>query len=149
RIGEKQHEAASHAAAQGIVLGASIAAVLGVIGVLLAPKLLGVMGASAAVITTGAGYTRIILGGEATVVLLFVLNAAFRGAGDPSIAMRVLWIANGINIVLNPCLIFGVGPFPRMGVAGAAAATTIGRGIGAALAFSAMVRPGGRLRVTA
>jgi putative MATE family efflux protein len=147
RIGEKNPEAASRGAAQGILLGTSIAVVLGVAGVVLAPKLLGVMGASPSVIATGSGYTRVILGGEATVVLLFVLNGAFRGAGDPSVAMRVLWIANGINIVLGPCLIFGVGPFPRMGVTGAAVATTIGRGIGALLAFSAMVRAGGRLRV--
>ncbi len=147
RIGEKNHDAASRGAAQGILLGASIALVLGVLGVILAPRLLGVMGASPAVIATGSGYTRVILGGDATVVLLFVLNAAFRGAGDPSIAMRVLWIANGINILLGPCLIFGVGPFPRLGVTGAAVATTIGRGTGVLLAFSAVVRPGGRLLV--
>jgi putative MATE family efflux protein len=147
RIGEKNHDAASRGAAQGILLGAAIAVALGVVGVVLAPKLLGVMGASPAVIATGSGYTRVILGGEVSVVLLFVLNGAFRGAGDPSIAMRVLWIANGINIVLGPCLIFGVGPFPRLGVTGAAVATTIGRGTGALLAFTAMVRPGGRLLV--
>ena len=147
RIGEKNPEAASHAAAQGIVLGGCIALALGLTGFTLAPRLLGVMGASPAVIATGATYTRVILGGEVTVVLLFVLNAAFRGAGDPSIAMRVLWIANGLNMILSPCLIFGVGPFPRLGVTGAAVATTIGRGVGALLAFSAMVRPGGRLRV--
>lgn len=147
RIGERRHEAASHGAAQGILLGAVIAAALGIAGVLLAPDLLRVMGASPAVIATGSGYTRVILGGEVSVVLLFILNGAFRGAGDPSIAMRVLWIANSINIVLGPCLIFGVGPFPRLGVTGAAVATTIGRGTGALLAFAAMVRPGGRLRV--
>jgi putative MATE family efflux protein len=147
RIGEKDHLAASRSAAQGILLGGSMALVLGVAGVIFAPNLLRIMGASPAVIAAGSGYTRVILGGDATVVLLFVLNAAFRGAGDPSIAMRVLWIANGINIILGPCLIFGVGPFPRLGVTGAAVATTIGRGTGAILAFSAMVRPGGRLLV--
>ena len=147
RIGERQHDAASHGAAQGMLLGAVIAAALGIAGVLLAPDLLRVMGASPAVIATGSGYTRVILGGEVSVVLLFILNGAFRGAGDPSIAMRVLWIANSINIVLGPCLIFGVGPFPRLGVTGAAVATTIGRGTGALLAFAAMIRPGGRLRV--
>ncbi len=147
RIGEKDPDAASRAAAQGIVLGSGIALALGVTGFLLAPRLLGVMGASPGVIATGSTYTRVILGGEVTVVLLFVLNAAFRGAGDPSIAMRVLWVANGLNIILSPCLIFGVGPFPRLGVTGAAVATTVCRGVGALLAFAAMVRPGGRLRV--
>lgn len=148
RIGEQRPELAARSAAQGIVLGIMIAVGLGAAGIALAPRLLGVMGAAPSVIAIGSGYTRVILGGEMSVILLFVLNAAFRGAGDPSVAMRVLAVANGINIVLSPCLIFGIGPFPHMGVTGAAVATTIGRGIGAALAFTAMVRPGGRLRVT-
>ena len=147
RIGEHQPAEAAHSAAQGIVLGAAIALVLGVTGALAAPRLLALMGASPGVTATGGNYTRVILGGEVTVILLFVLNGAFRGAGDPSIAMRVLWIANGINIVLGPCLIFGVGPFPRLGVTGAAVATTIGRGTGALIAFLTMIRPGHRLRV--
>jgi putative MATE family efflux protein len=148
RIGERDRNGAAHAAVQALVLGLITAVVLGVFGVLFAPELLGAMGASSGVVSIGANYTRVMLGGEATVVVLFVVNAVFRGAGDAAIAMRVLWLANTINILLGPCLIFGLGPFPRLGVVGAATATTIGRGVGAAFAVSQLFRHGSRVSVT-
>jgi len=147
RIGEKDPEGAARTAAQGLMLALAVSVVLGVAGFLMAPSLLRLMGASPEVVATGLGYTRLMLGGQATIVLLFVANAAFRGAGDPSVAMRTVWIANGINMVLCPLLIFGVGPLPRLGVAGAALATTIGRGTGVAIALWKMARPGGRVNV--
>jgi putative MATE family efflux protein len=147
RIGEREPEGAAHAAAQGVLLGVIVAIVLGSLGSLFAPQLLALMGASPDVLAAGTGFARVMLGGEASVILLFLLNAAFRGAGDAAIAMRVLLISNAINIVLGPCLIFGVGPFPQLGVTGAAIATTIGRGTGALIAFLTLVRGNHRLRV--
>src|SRR5256886_4492274 len=130
RIGERNPEGAAEAAVQGIALGVIVAGIVGVAGVLLAPTLLGLMGASDSVIATGQTYTRVMLGGNVVILLLFLINAIFRGAGDAAIAMRVLWLANWINILLGPCLILGLGPFPRLGVTGAPVATTIGRGTG-------------------
>ncbi|MGI9249334.1 MAG: MATE family efflux transporter [Woeseiaceae bacterium] len=130
RIGAKDAEAAAHVTGQSIWLGAVLSIVIGVAGFMYARDLLEIMGASAGVIEQGEGFTAILLGGSASIIYLFLLNAAFRGAGDATVALRSLWLANGVNIVLDPCLIFGLGPFPEMGVTGAAVATTIGRGVG-------------------
>src|SRR4051812_40406581 len=140
RIGERDAEGAARVAVQALIIALVGSAIVGAAGVALAPRLLATMGASPDVIAIGSGYTRVMLGGEATIVLLFVVNAVFRGAGDAAIAMRVLWLSNGINIVLGPCLIFGLGPLPTLGVTGAAVATTIGRGVGALYAMSRLLR---------
>jgi MATE family, multidrug efflux pump len=145
RIGEKNPAGAAEAAVQGILLGVITAAIIAVAGVLLAPRLLGVMGASPVVIATGQNYTRIMLGGNIIILLLFLINAIFRGAGDAAIAMRVLVLANLINIILGPLLMFGVGPFPRLGVTGAAIATTIGRGTGVVYQLYRLWRRDGRI----
>ncbi len=145
RMGEQRPEAAARATAQALLLGTVAALVLGTAGAVLAPRLLALMGAEPAVVATGAGYTRVMLGGEATVILLFLMNAAFRGAGDAAIAMRVLWTANAVNLVLDPILIFGLGPIPALGVTGAAVATTTGRGIGVLVQLWALWRGRGRL----
>lgn len=130
RIGEKDREGASIAAMQAIFIGIVVCILIGITFYFTASDILRFMGGSERLIESGTGYTRILLTGSSTLFFLFLLNAIFRGAGDASIAMRTLWIANGINIVLDPLLIFGIGPFPEMGVAGAAVATTIGRSIG-------------------
>jgi putative MATE family efflux protein len=148
RIGEHNQDGAARAAVQAIALGLIVSVVFAVLGVSLAPKLLQVMGGSPWVLEHGTSFTRIMFAGNATILLLFLINAIFRGAGDAAIAMRVLWLANAINIVLGPCFIFGLGPFPEMGVAGAAVATTIGRGTGVLYAFSRLIRSGGRFDIT-
>ena len=125
RIGEKDPNGAARAAVQAIALGAGLAAGVGVAGAVAAPKLLAAMNAAPEVIRIGTNFTRVMLGGSFTVILLFLINAAFRGAGDPTVSMRTLILANSINIVLGPLLVFGVGPFPRMGVTGAAVALSL------------------------
>jgi putative MATE family efflux protein len=144
RIGENNPEGAARAAVQAIALGLIVSVIFAIAGVLLAPTLLSAMGGSPWVLEHGVSFTRIMFAGNATILLLFLINAIFRGAGDAAIAMRVLWLANAINIVLGPFFIFGLGPFPEMGVAGAAVATNIGRGAGVVYAFSKLIRSGGR-----
>src|SRR5690606_29816166 len=117
------------------------------VGVPYAEDLLRMMGATPEVVAVGAGYTRWMLGGSFTILLLFLLNAALRGAGNAALAMRVLWVANGINIVLDPCLIYGWGPCPALGATGAAVATNIGRGVGVLLALYYLVGGAGRLKI--
>jgi putative MATE family efflux protein len=148
RIGEHDPEGAARAAVQGIAIGVIIALAMGILGVIFAPALLRALGAPDDVVATGSTFTRVMLGGNASVVMLFLINAIFRGAGDAAIAMRVLWLANVINIVLGPLLIFGIGPFPELGVTGAAIATTIGRGTGAAFAIYRLFQPGRHIQVT-
>jgi putative MATE family efflux protein len=147
RIGEKDPERAARSAVQVIILGFTLAICIGIAGALLAPRLLKLMHASPEVIERGQGYTRVMLGGNATVLLLFLGNAIFRGAGDAAIAMRVLWLANGLNIVLGPCFIFGLGPFPELGVTGAAVATNIGRGTGVVYLLYRLWRGGAHIRI--
>lgn len=147
RIGERDPDGAARAAVHALGLGLAVALALGTAGGILAPRLLALMGGSDAVISTGATYARIMLGGNGTILFLFLINAIFRGAGDAAIAMRVLWLANAINILLGPCLIFGLGPLPALGVTGAGVATTIGRGTGALYALSRLLRPGARVDI--
>jgi putative MATE family efflux protein len=147
RVGEKNPKAAGEVAIQSILLGLMITAVTGTLGGFFAPRLLHLMGASAAVTATGSGYARAIYVGSGTVFLLFLINGVFRGAGDAALAMRALWTANIINILLNPCLIFGLGPFPRMGVTGSGIGTSIGRGVGVLLQLWFLTRGKSRISV--
>ena len=147
RIGEKDPERASHTAVQAIIIGIILAMPISLLGISKSKNILHMMGASDSVIRIGSGYTTILIGGSSTIILLFVINAVFRGAGDAIFAMRTLWLANIINIVLDPCLIFGLGPFPELGVSGAAVATTIGRGLGVVFQFWLLFRGRGRVKI--
>jgi putative MATE family efflux protein len=147
RVGEKNAAGAADAAVQAVTLGVLVSLVLGVFGGVFAPDLLRLMGAGPDVLQQGTGYARVMLAGSASVFLLFVINAALRGAGDAAVAMRVLWLSNAINLVLDPLLIFGIGPFPELGVTGAAVATTIGRGTGVLFAASRLWKGAGHLAV--
>ena len=147
RVGEKDADGAARAAVQAIALGLVVSFALGALGAVFAPDLLRLMGAGPDVLATGTGFARVMLGGSASVFMLFVINAVFRGAGDAAVAMRVLWFANLLNIVLGPLFIFGIGPFPEMGVTGAAVATTIGRSAGVVFAASRLWRGAGHIAV--
>ncbi len=149
RVGEKNLEEAARTAVQAIMLGVFLAAIIGLIGGTQATRLLQLMGASPAVVSTGWKYTTVMLGCNFTVFLLFLINAVFRGAGDAAIAMRVLWFGNALNIALGPCFIFGLGPFPRLGVTGAAVATNIGRGTAVLLQIYTLARGRSRIKIAA
>ncbi|MFY9907727.1 MAG: MATE family efflux transporter [Terriglobales bacterium] len=147
RIGEKDPQGAAVAGVQAIVLGLLTSVVIGIPCFIYAPQLLRLMGASGDIVATGSGYARIALGGSGAILMLFLNNAIFRGAGDAAIAMRLLWVSNIINLILDPCLIFGLGPFPRLGVTGAALATFTGRSIGVGYQFYRLLRGTERIRI--
>jgi putative MATE family efflux protein len=147
RMGEGNPEGASEAAFQGVALALLISTVLGIIGGIYAHDLMRLMGASEDIVAVGGSFATIMLAGNGVIMLLFMMNAAFRGSADAAIAMRVLWLANGINLVLDPCLIFGLGPFPELGVTGTAVATTIGRGAGVFLQLFVLFRGHARIKL--
>src|SRR6201996_366708 len=147
RIGEKDPVDAAIAGMQAIFLGLIVSLAIGVPAFIFAPQLLRLMGASPEIVATGTGYARIALGGCGAIVMLFLNNAIFRGAGDAAIAMRLLWVSNILNLILDPCLIFGLGPFPRLGVTGAALATFSGRGIGVLYQFYRLGKGTERIRI--
>ncbi len=147
RVGEKNPEAASESAAQAIWAGLFVSLAVGVGGVIYAREILLLMGANENVVATGVNYTRLMFGGSFTIVFLFLINAIFRGAGDATIAMRALVLANVINIVLDPLFLYGLGPFPELGVTGAAVATNIGRGVGVLYGLYYLCGGGGRIKL--
>src|SRR6185436_18740704 len=147
RIGEKDSAGAAVAAVQALFVGIVASVIIAVVGGLSAPKLLAIMGASPDVIATGGHYAAVMMGSSVSIVLLFLNNGVFRGAGDAAIAMRVLWLSNFINLVLDPCFIFGLGPFPELGVTGAAVSTTIGRTIGVVYQLWVLFAGSGRVHI--
>jgi putative MATE family efflux protein len=130
RVGEKNYDAAAHAGAQSLIISLVVTIFTSAAGIIFAPDILRIMGASPDVVKDGTSFTRIMLGGSVVIILLFLINGIFRGAGNAAIAMKSLWLASLMNIILCPCLINGYGPFPELGLEGAAIATTIGRGLG-------------------
>ena len=147
RTGEKNLEGASITAFQAIATGMLVSLLIAIPGASFASKLLTLMGAEDEMVREGFMYTGIMLGGNGIIMLLFIINAVFRSAGDAAISMRVLWIANLINIILDPLLILGIGPFPELGIKGAAIATTIGRGTGVAYQFWLLFNGRGRVKL--
>lgn len=149
RVGEGASEEASVTAAQALWIAVLASVPFAIAGIVWARELLALMGADAWTLQHGVGYMQWMLGGNVVILLLFVINAIFRGAGDAAIAMRVLWVANGLNILLDPLLIFGWGPVPAFGVEGAAIATTIGRGTGVLLQLWILFHGGKHIRLQA
>jgi putative MATE family efflux protein len=147
RMGEHDPAGAARAAGQSFILGVLVAAAIAACTAPIAPGLLALMGATPGVIASGSAFTTVMLGGNATIVLLFMLNAVFRGSGDAAIAMRVLWLGNLLNIALGPCFIFGLGPFPELGVTGAALATNLGRGTAVVYQLVTLARGRSRVRL--
>ena len=147
RIGEKNYEGASNSAFQAILTGFVISLFIAIPGYIFASDLLKLMGMPEKIATNYSGYTAIMLGANVIIMLLFIMNAVFRSAGDASVSMKVLWIANIINIILDPCLIFGWGPFPELGIEGAAIATTTGRGFAVILQFYILFRGNKRVKL--
>lgn len=147
RIGEKDPDGASVAAVQAIGCGLLASLITGIAGASLAPQLLAWMHAAPGVVHVGSRYTAVVLGGNASIMLLFLINGVFRGAGDAAIAMRTLWLANLINLALDPCFIYGFAGFPRLGVTGAAVATTIGRSVGVLYQLWVLFSATSRVRV--
>ena len=147
RVGEKKMREAAIAGSQAILLSVLVALAMGIPSWFLAPRLLEMMGATRTIVESGQWYASIVLGCNVVVLLLFLNNAIFRGAGDASLAMRVLWISNLINLVLDPCLIFGFGPFPELGITGAAVSTLIGRSTGVAYQLWMLTNGRGRVHI--
>lgn len=147
RIGEHKPKEAANTAFQAIITGISISLLIAVPGYIFAEDLLRLMGASSHMVHELSGYTRIMLAGNVVIMLLFIINAIFRSAGDAAVSMRVLWIANILNIILDPCLIFGIGPFPELGITGAAIATNIGRGVAVIYQFYILFRGKRRIKL--
>lgn len=147
RIGEKDPDAAAHAGMQSLLIAFIVTAVISIVGIFFAPDILHIMGASDDVVRDGAMFTRIMLGGSLVIILLFLINGIFRGAGDAAMAMKSLWIASGLNIFLCPMLINGYGPFPQLGLKGAAIATVIGRGVGVLYQCYHLYRGDGTIKI--
>ncbi len=148
RVGEKNKEGASRVAEQVILLGITCGCIIGAVGFIFAGEILAIMGGSPELISEGIGYTRILLGSNLVIVLLFLLNGIFRGAGNAFLAMQSLWLANILNIILDPILIFGFGPIPAMGLEGAAIATMIGRGTGVIFQLYLLIGKSGVIKIT-
>lgn len=147
RSGEGDEAGAAKSAAHVIYCGVLVSLVISALGIIFAPEILTILGPKPHILEEGSRFMRIMVGGNAVVLFIFLLNAIFRGAGDAAVAMRVLILANGLNMILSPCFIYGVAFFPELGVIGAAVGTTIGRGIGVAYAAWNLFRPGGRIHV--